>query len=597
MSRSPGPGARRAARSMHAVAALLLAGCLLVLSACVTVPTTGPVEPVDGQAPPCQNCVNVEVQPPAYGDEPRSVVEGYLRATSIYQPNYAVAKQYLTRAASESWSPEAGAQIYSGSPVAVSGSRVVLRGRLEGALGPDRTYTAQNRALTVDFGVVKENGQWRISKPPPGLMVAEYYFTRFFTSYNIYFVGNGATLVPDPIYLPNLPSQANVASVLMKSLLDGPSQWLDPTVTSAIPADTDLSVSSVTVQDGIAQVPLSEAVLPLNDRQRGLLAAQVVYTLKQAFGIKGVLFLVNQKPFRVPESDDDSLEVAVDQILPDVDPVPFVAGEQVYAVRGRSVQLVDLAPGSPNPRPIPGPLGEGKFAVDSLAVSVSNTDIAAVTDGRTVLRAGLTTTTDNPAVRLTRVTNLLRPQYSRYGELWAVGDAGGRQRMWLFNRERPVEVGAELLSGGRVIAFRISPDGARMAIVRAVGDRMQLGLARINRGDKITVDGWRPLDTSRPDDPGVTVIRDVGWLSATELLVLGGGSPEATMLPYQVSQDASTITPPSEPNTWDAVQVATLLSPQTSTSIIVGRTGQTFKDDGAQWSAFLNGCSSVAFPG
>ncbi|HEX8510553.1 MAG TPA: LpqB family beta-propeller domain-containing protein, partial [Propionibacteriaceae bacterium] len=514
----------RGARTLWRSLTLLVAVSLLALSGCVTVPTSGPVERIDGQAPPCQNCVNVELQPPAVGDEPRSVVEGYLLASSVYQPNYAVAKQYLTKAAAETWSPEAGAQIYSGTPTAVGRSKVVLQGRLQGLLGPDRTYTAQNRPLRVDFGLVKEGGEWRISKPPAGLMVAEYYFTRFFTSYNVYFIGNGATLVPDPIYLPNLPSQANVASVLMKSLLDGPSRWLQPAVRSALPTGTDLSVDSVTVQDGIAQVPLSEAVLALNDRQRSLLAAQVVYTLKQAFGIEGVLFLVNQKPFRVPESDNDSLVVAVDQILTDVDPVPFVAGDQVYAVRGRSVQLVDVTAGSPNPRPVPGPLGAGKYAVDSLAISVTNTDIAAVTDGQTVLRAGLTTARDDPSVRLSRVTNLLRPQYSRYGELWAVADSGGQQKMWLFNGEKRVEVGGALLADGRIVAFRISPDGARMAVVRAVGKRMELGLARINRADITTVDGWRPLNTSKPDVAAISLIRDVGWLGATELLVLGAAT-------------------------------------------------------------------------
>ena len=60
------------------------------------VPIAGPIEPVHGPAAGCQNCVNVEVAPPAAGDDPRQIVEGYLRATSNYQPNYSVAKQFLT---------------------------------------------------------------------------------------------------------------------------------------------------------------------------------------------------------------------------------------------------------------------------------------------------------------------------------------------------------------------------------------------------------------------------------------------------------------------------------------------------------------------
>jgi hypothetical protein len=565
---------------------LLLALSCLVLPGCVEVPTNGPAEPIEGEAPPCQNCVNVDVAPPSYGDEPKAIVEGYLHATSIYQPNYKVAKQFLTRSAADKWSPEVGAQIYSGTPVQSGRSTVVLDGSLEGALGPDRSYTAKNEKHRWSFGMVKEDGQWRIGTPPPGLMVSDYYFSRFYTSYNLYFIGN-ATLVPDPIFLPSLPNQANVASVLMKALLNGPSRWLAPAVTSAIPEDTSLSVDSVTVQDRVAEVPLSDAVLKLNDRQRSLMAAQVVYTLK-ATDIDSVIFRVNQKAFRVPESDEDTFEVPVDKIDPNVVPVPPVVGESLYAVRGRA---------SGGVHQFDGPLGAGKLSVDRLAVSVGNTDIAVVTDSGTTLRAGLTTTGD-PAVRLQQKQNLLRPQYSRYGELWSIGDEGGRQHIWVFNGKKPVDVGAALLAAGRVTAFRISPDGTRLALVRRVNGRDELGLARIDRANSetITVDGWRPLDTTQPDSPGLTVIRDVAWVTAGNLLVLGATTAAGPAVPFEVSSDASTVTAPSEPNTGDGVQLAVLLG-DTSTSVLVDTKGQLFRDDGAQWASVLGGCRTVAFPG
>ena len=87
------------------------------LAGCVSVPTAGPIEKVEGQQPACQNCVNVEVAPPAPGADPLQIVEGYLRATSNYQATYAIAKQFLTRGATEKWSPESGVSIYRGTPV------------------------------------------------------------------------------------------------------------------------------------------------------------------------------------------------------------------------------------------------------------------------------------------------------------------------------------------------------------------------------------------------------------------------------------------------------------------------------------------------
>ena len=56
-----------ACRPLLLALVLALAG----LSGCVQVPTAGPIDEVEGQAEACQNCINVEVAPPAAGDEPR----------------------------------------------------------------------------------------------------------------------------------------------------------------------------------------------------------------------------------------------------------------------------------------------------------------------------------------------------------------------------------------------------------------------------------------------------------------------------------------------------------------------------------------------
>jgi hypothetical protein len=211
---------------------IVLAG-LLGVGGCVSVPTSGPIEKVEGQQPASQN-INVEVRPPAPGDEPRQIVDGYLRANNNYQPNYSVAKQFLTRTAAESWSPEEGVWIYQGSPTATTNS-ARFDGRLVGSLGRDHTYRVEDRDFRVDFNLIKDDkGEWRINKPPPGLMVAEYSFTSFYQGYDLYFIGNGSSLVPEPIYLPRLSNPANVASALMKALLNGPSTWLKPAVSTAI---------------------------------------------------------------------------------------------------------------------------------------------------------------------------------------------------------------------------------------------------------------------------------------------------------------------------------------------------------------------------
>ncbi|HEY6811085.1 MAG TPA: LpqB family beta-propeller domain-containing protein [Propionibacteriaceae bacterium] len=542
--------------------------------------------------------MNVEVKPPAQGAQPKEIVEGYLRATSNYQPNYLVAKQFLTRMAAEKWSPEAGVTIYTGSPKA-EGNTVTLGndGWLVGSLGRDRTYTAGDRKLQHNFGLVRENGEWRINNPPPGLMVAEYSFRYFYQPYDLYFIGNGVSLVPDPIYLPALRNPANVASALMKALLNGPSRWLKPAVSTAIPPNTSLSVDSVTITDGIADVPLSDSVVRLPDQQRSLLAAQIVYTLRQIGGIKGVLIKVNQQPYRVPGSDPDSSVISIDAIPQDMDPVPFVTGEQLYCVQNGAVKRVTATSDSPTVENLTGPLGRGQYAVDALAVSVTNTDFALTTnDGTTLRRAPITSGIPSPL--LTEKTDLLRPQFTRYGEIWDIGREGGRQRIWRFTadgKKPKTDVIDSTVANGKVTAFKISPDGSRMAVVRSSGTRSELGLARIIRSEKIIVDGWRPLDTTQTGGPSIDMIHDVAWLDATELLVLGAAEADTVYAPFRVVQDASRITQQGNPESWNAVELA--VSPRRQTAVIVGQKGHTWKDDGTKWSPFVDKVSTIAYPG
>jgi hypothetical protein len=538
--------------------------------------------------------VNVEVLPPAAGDKPRQIVEGFLRATSYYQPNYLVAKQFLTPMAAEKWSPDTGVSIYRAPVKPIGKNTVKLKGTLVGSIDRDRTYSVSNEVLDYDFVLSDENGQWRIDNPPPGLWVSEVSFKFFYQSYDLYFVGNNRSMVPDPIYLPALNNPANVASALIKSLLNGPSKWLTPAVSTALPPNTSLSVDSVTITDGIAEVPLGESILALPDAQRSLLAAQIAFTLKQVGGVKGVLIKVNQQPYRVPGADPNSQVISVDAIPRELDPIPSVAGEQAYAVTKRAVEQLTPSTDSPTSNPVPGPLGRTPtpYPVDAVAVSVTNTDLAVTTNSRTALRRAAMMPDASITTLLTGATELLRPQFSRYGEIWAVGKQGGRQRMWMFMPDNtPREITSPVLQN--VTAFRISPDGTRMALVRRTAKGSELGLARIIRSDQPRVEAWRPLDTSQSGST-ISDIADVAWFDPTELLVLGKAGGNSRL--FRVAQDASLVTQKGEAQNFDADELA--VSPQTQSVIMVGSRGRSWKDDGTQWQPFLDHViSAIAYPG
>ncbi len=425
--------------------------------------------------------------------------------------------------------------------------------------------------------------------------MVDFAFGQYYQPYNLYYVGNGRSLVPDPIYLPNLRNQAGLASALVRALISGPSGWLKPAVGNALPAGAALSGDAVIISDGIAEVPLNDVVLSLNEAQRSLMAAQVAYTLGQsAVGIAGVRFTVNGQPYQIPGGDPDTYAVSRDGNFSDLNPVPPIAADQVYAMRTRGVELVNSAADVPDAKPMPGRFGEGSIKVESLAVSPSGTDLVAVSDNGSVLQTG--STNGGTVTRLmSGVKGLLRPQYSRFAEIWAVGDRNGRQRIWVTAGGKTTEVAPVLPGGARIVAFRLSPDGSRLGAVLRIGGRTEFGLLRIVRSGKITVDGWLPLRLDRDATGDLTRFADLGWTDATNVILLGGPRGTAPLAPYRVSQDAYTATEEGEANSWDAVAVTVSL--QNQSVIVMGRNGMTWRDGGTQWVEYLDRVRAIAFPG
>nr|WP_232531229.1 GerMN domain-containing protein [Microlunatus antarcticus] len=574
----------------------------MLLAGCVSVPTAGRIERVEGAQQSCQNCVNVEVAPPSPGDDPEQIVDGFLRANANYQPTYDVAKRYLTRESAQTWKPQAGVTVYSGA-TAVDGDRVRLTGRTIGTVAEDRAYTARDVPLDQAFTLVRQDGEWRIDAPPSGLLVADYAFDQFYATYDLFFLANGRpggqagavqspVLVPDPIYLPKFRSPDSVASALVKQLLVGPTTWLAGSVTTAVPPGTTLSVDSVTIANGVASVSLSDTVLSLPDTQRSLLAAQIVYTLKEAVAIQGVAITVSQQGFRVPESDPTTLVVPTTSISSQLDPISPNAGNQLYVVSKGKVALVDAGTGEL--RDFAGQLGSDD--VRSLAVSVTDTDLAAVTSGGTRLVQTPTAAAGSQArTVLSGVEGLVRPQFTRFGELWALGREDGRQRLWRVVDGKKSVVNAPELEGRQLTAFRFSPDGVRVAFLERDGSGSRLLVGRVNRGDRVDIEGVRELDTRQPEAPQLTRLKDVGWLDSTHLLVLGVAKGADVAAPYAVSEDASTITDQGEALSWNPVQLAVSL--RTQSAIVRSSNGQTWRDQGTTWVQFIGDVDAVAYPG
>ena len=236
--------------------ALVLA-CVL-LTACAAVPISGPVQKVEEHPDAGPNRgIDITPAPPMADASMDAVVFGFLSAMAAPEPGYSAARQYLTPKAARTWEPAAGVTVYRGEGYqpTFTADTAVLRAPVLGRVDRQGRYTSLYQAdFSHDFDLTQTDGQWRINNPPPGLLLTQFFFERFYQPRPIYFLDRtGRMLAPELIYL----SDAQVTpTAVVETLLGGPSQWLAPAVMSAIPAGTRLGGIALNVSRGVAEVSL-----------------------------------------------------------------------------------------------------------------------------------------------------------------------------------------------------------------------------------------------------------------------------------------------------------------------------------------------------
>ncbi len=503
---------------MRRLVAMLVAVTLLV-SGCVSVPTDGPVvegrpagEPV---APPN---VAVIVTGPRPGDNPLAIVEGFLSSMASYEPGYPTSREYLTPEASAAWQPESGIAVYGAGEgsrnVSATDDGVTIALRLEASVGHDGSYTPAEvgSRLVLDLAVTQVDGEWRIDSPPDGLVMTEFDFNREFAAYASYFFDpRYSVLVPDLTYLP---VRGNLPTLLVQDLLDGPTEWLDPGVRSALGPGVTLTSGSVVLSGTVAQVDLSSQVALASSEQRERLAAQLAWTLRQAPGVAEVAVISDGRPVPLPTSPTGV--VSAEQFA-FYDPAAVPAGDLLFAVAdGRMVVVSD-----DGATPVAGPLGStGPFR--SVAVGLTATSAAAVSaDGRSVTTAGLTD--DSTAQTADLGTDLSTPSFDRQDRVWVVDRDGETSRVLLLDdgvEARQVPAGA--LEEVRVQRMQVAPDGVRLAAVYESDgvSRLLLALVIDSRDGETRIGRVRDLPLEQVEAV------DVAWASATALALLGADAED-----------------------------------------------------------------------
>ncbi|MGV8851226.1 MAG: LpqB family beta-propeller domain-containing protein [Rhodoglobus sp.] len=257
---------------------------IAALSGCVGVPTSsvveaGPLidEQIDGK-------FEIVAEGPVAGSTQEQILTDFMNAVRAPSRDYSVAREFLTDEMSGSWKPAASATIRerdklpSISPaleenaLTYSFSAQAVIDEL-GVFAELRSPASQT--LTFDFE--RDNGEWRISSAPPGIVLSSNGFEVSFEQQVLYYFDPSfAFLIPDVRWFAVRQSSQSRA---VQALLTSDSPWLKQgVVLTAFPAATSLgSTSSLT--SGRAVVDLSSEALSADTVTRERMRQQLSATL------------------------------------------------------------------------------------------------------------------------------------------------------------------------------------------------------------------------------------------------------------------------------------------------------------------------------
>jgi hypothetical protein len=514
------------------VPALLLT--LAAVAGCASVPESSPVQVLrqvggseDALVPPG----------PVAGSNPLDLVRDFVFAAGSSTERHGAARRFLAPEA-EGWDDAAGLTVLDGqfdtvpAPGAAAPSSdtttIRIRGTAIGRLTSSGSFEPSQTMFQQDVTVVRRDGQWRISDLPPGVVVPLTVFRDNYKPVRTWFVDPVRRLaVADVRHVPSVPSRAQAARV-MELLLAGPSGSLTGAAVSLLPPGAQLRANVTTSEDGAVVVDLTR-LGDLDEASRMLLAAQVVLSLAEV-NVGRVRLLADGEPLLPDRRDLTREDVAA--LSAEIEPGADVAG--LVVAGGRVRQLSGPEPSAP----LPGPLGDGTYDVESAATTVDGRRLAAVTQlsGQRTLLVGGLPESGVAVVPLTADT-MTRPSWTPTGgEVWTVLDASVVARV-LVDDTAPPRTGRvnadELAAIGPIQDLRLSRDGMR--VIAVVGGGLHTGAVARTIDGEVAIRNVRRL---RPDDLGAVVAAD--WRS-TESIVAITRNPE--MLVGQVTVDGLVVQP------------------------------------------------------
>ncbi len=598
---------------------LLLGGCGALLAGCASMPDSGNLESVDAsQRPDSQSQVRVYAMPPREGALPVEIVQGFLEALTSDDPQFAMARKYLTKEASKDWDPEGSTTVLADGPNTDAGNagndadgsrRFSLTGQQVATVDKQHAYrpAAASYSQFVHLSQVGGPGrkEWRIDKPPPGVVLGQSDFQRIYRSVNKYYFagpsGTGANgprgLVADPIYIRQ---RIEPLTETVKALLEGPTNWLDQVVDSRFRSGTrlkDPGKSLAPDDQNRLTVQLNSQADDASQTRCREMAAQLLFTLQDLTpsGVEQVTLQRSNGSMLCVLSQSHAESVAAHRSADRPDYQYFIDEKH------RLVRMPANAGSNANPAPVNGILGTGDQPLRSAAVSRDEKRAAGVSrDGKALYTGSLVLedTLGKAQVR-SRATaeedRLSTPSWDGRGDLWVADRDPKRPRLlWLGKGEgEPVQVEVPGLDG-RIEAVRVSADGVRIALlVEGKDGKTSLWIGRVERGE-----GERPtisvLDPTQAA-PRMEEVTAMSWAGGSRLVVVGRESGGVQQMRY-VQCDGSVLSRAALPGLTGVKEIAASESEQ-QPLVAHSDDGIVRLPAGSQWQTVVKEGSAPVYPG
>lgn len=465
---------------------------------------------------------------PEAGREPDLLLRDFYSASAIPSSDYEAARAFLTQQASAAWDPTGDTLVVDrigvttlagGTPSKRSYS---VHGNVVGALGTGGAFRPERGTYEATIELESTGGEWRISSLPAGVVLERTELRNQYQPYNLYFFdAQGQELVTDRRWVYS--RRETLPSTLISLIMEGPSQRLQPAVSSILPA----GASYTGVQDGAYTFAGFGGV---SEEDRTRFAAQVVWTLASA-GIPGPFVLkADGAPLLV-----DAQTLTTDDFV-DLSPLVQAAGEStLYSLTGGRVSRVDNGSSSL----VGGELGTGGN-VQSAEITNDGKWVGVFKDGDgAVLRGG---SFGAGSREMQRAQTFTRPSFEAHGAaVWTVADGTRILRTVQSGATGELtteQIAAELPDGvrGNISVLRLSRSGARVVMVidghlytgiverRAPGEQAIIGVQEYAQelGGSVVAADWQPdgsliVGTSNSTSPVLRVEQDGS--SATALSV------------------------------------------------------------------------------